>query len=609
MTTDMNIPKKLSLSFVFICVSAAIMMVVFLATILMIRASTENNNLSQEIHADALALETAILRQNSQFRGYLVTGDDSYLKSYYEGRDEYDQVSAKLSSTLTDPEMLKHIEDSRAATLAWRKDWGDRLIAVVKSGQRDAAQQEVRDAGKKVLVSAAVLPLREVRNAEVKNIAQNGDRQQTAIVTAIAALAIGGIALITIAMMAARILSRSIARPITTLTAAMTQLARGDNDIVVDANRGDELGDMARAVLVFRDAALAKAEADRAKEEADRAKAEADRAKLGAEAAQRRVVETLDTALAALASGDLTHVISSPFEPEYERLRQSFNSAVEGLEQSISGVARSAKTVRSGAAEIYTASEDLSRRTEQQASRLQETTEATKQVTVMVGETAQRAADARTAIEVANGNAADGGAIVNEAISAMDAIQTSSEEISQIINLIDSITFQTNLLALNAGVEAARAGDAGKGFAVVASEVRALAQRSADAARDIKTLIHTSSEQVASGVRRVGDTGQMLTLIGSKIGDTNTLINEIAHNTETQADNLKQVSSAVASMDSMTQQNAAMVKVATAAARSLAGEADELATLVARFRLRTAEFGQAAAPAARALRVAGASRG
>ncbi|ATC34209.1 HAMP domain-containing protein [Caulobacter vibrioides] len=609
MTTDMNIPKKLSLSFVFICVSAAIMMVVFLATILMIRASTENNNLSQEIHADALALETAILRQNSQFRGYLVTGDDTYLKSYYEGRDEYDQVSAKLSSTLTDPEMLKHIETSRAATLAWRKDWGDRLIEVVKSGQRDAAQQEVRDAGKKVLVSAAVLPLREVRNAEVKHIAQNGERQQTAIVTAIAALAIGGIALITIAMLAARSLSRSIARPITTLTAAMTQLARGDNDISVDANRGDELGDMARAVLVFRDAALAKAEADRAKEAADRAKAEADRAKLGAEAAQRRVVETLDTALAALASGDLTHVIASPFEPEYERLRQSFNSAVEGLEQSISGVARSAKTVRSGAAEIYTASEDLSRRTEQQASRLQETTTATKQVTVMVGETAQRAADARTAIEVANGNAAEGGAIVTEAISAMDAIQTSSEEISQIINLIDSITFQTNLLALNAGVEAARAGDAGKGFAVVASEVRALAQRSADAARDIKTLIHTSSEQVASGVRRVGDTGQMLTLIGSKIGDTNTLINEIAHNTETQADNLKQVSSAVASMDSMTQQNAAMVKEATAAARSLAGEADELATLVARFRLRSADFGQASSPAARTLRVAGAGRG
>jgi methyl-accepting chemotaxis protein len=608
-TAAMNIPKKLSLAFVLICVSAAVMMVVFLATIMMIRASTESSNRSQSIHADALALETAILRQNSQFRGYLVTGDKSYLKSYYEGRDEYDQVSKKLTETLTDPAMLKHVEDSRVATLAWRKEWGDRLIEVVKAGRRDEAQQEVRDAGKKVLVSDAVLPLRDVRNAEAENIARNGARQQAAIVTAIAALVIGGIALIAIAMTLSRMLSRSIARPITTLTEAMTQLAEGDNDISVDADRTDELGDMARAVLVFRDAALAKAEADRAKAAADQAKAEADRARLGAEAAQRRVVETLDTALAALASGDLTHTITTPFEPEYERLRQSFNSAVEGLEQSISGVARSAKSVHSGAADIYSASEDLSRRTEQQASRLQETSAATQQVSAMVGETAQRASDARTAIEVANGNAMEGGAIVTDAIAAMDAIQNSSEEISQIINLIDSITFQTNLLALNAGVEAARAGDAGKGFAVVASEVRALAQRSSDAARDIKTLINTSSEQVQSGVGRVGDTGQMLTLIGTKIGDTNMLINEIAQNTETQADNLKQVSSAVASMDSMTQQNAAMVREATAAARSLAAEADELATLVARFRLRSrdteAETGISDSDAVAPLKLAG----
>ncbi|WP_240606369.1 methyl-accepting chemotaxis protein [Phenylobacterium kunshanense] len=588
MKFEMNIPKKLSLSFVFICVSAAVMMVVLLATILMIRASTESSNRSQAIHADALALETAILRQNSQLRGYLVTGDKSYLKSYYEGRDEYDQVAQKLTSTLTDPAMLKAIEASRTATVAWRKDWGDRLIKVVGSGLRDEAQQEVRDAGSKVLVSAAVLPLRDVRSAEAKNIAENGARQQMAIVIAMVALAIGGIALIAIAMTLSRMLSRTIARPITTLTQAMTQLAEGDNDIAVDADRADELGDMARAVLVFRDAALAKAEADRAKADADRAKEEADRARVVAEAAQRRVVETLDTALAALASGDLTHVITSPFEPEYERLRQSFNSAVEGLERSISGVVQSARSVHSGAAEIYAASEDLSRRTEQQAASLEETTAASQQVTVMVGETAQRAADARTAIEVANGNAAEGGAIVNEAISAMDAIQASSEEISQIINLIDSITFQTNLLALNAGVEAARAGDAGKGFAVVASEVRALAQRSADAARDIKALINASSEQVASGVGRVGHTGEVLALIGAKIGDTNALINEIAQSTETQAENLKQVNSAVASMDRMTQQNAAMVNEATAAARSLADQADELSTLVARFRLRSA---------------------
>jgi methyl-accepting chemotaxis protein len=585
MIAAMNITRKLSLSFVLICVSAAIMMTVFFGTIWMIRSSTASNNLSQSIHANALSLETAILRQNSQFRGFLVTGDETYLKSYYEGRDEYDTIYTEMKGLLKDPANLKSLEDSHTATLAWRKDWGDRIIQVVRSGRRDEAQQIVRDAGKKVLVSAAVLPLRDIRTAEAELIARNGKNQEDAIVTAIAALILGGIALIATAMTLSVLLSRTIARPITILTAAMAQLAKGDNHITVDAGRADELGDMARAVLVFRDAALAKAEADLAKADAERAKEEADLAKVGADEAQRRVVEALDTALEALASGDLTHVISRPFAPEYERLRKSFNSAVEGLEQSISSVARSAQSVHSGAAEIYSASENLSQRTQQQATRLQETTTATQQVTGMVGETAQRAADARTAITVANSNASEGGAIVDEAVSAMDAIQSSSEEIGQIINLIDGIAFQTNLLALNAGVEAARAGDAGRGFAVVATEVRALAQRSADAARDIKALITKSSEQVSCGVNRVGDTGKMLARIGSKIGDTNALINEIAHSSGAQADKLKQVNSAVASMDSMTQQNAAMVKEATAAARSLATEADELARLVARFRL------------------------
>jgi len=608
MIKSMSIPRKLSLSFVLICVSAAIMMLVFFATTSMISTSTDRNNLSQSIHAKSLSLETAILRQNSQLRGFLVTGDESYLKSYYEGRDEYDSVLATLKPMLVDSANQQRLEKSRVATVAWRKDWGDRLIAIVRAGRRDEAQQIVRDAGSKVFVSAAVLPLREIRDGEVALIAENGARQESAISTAMTALIVGGIALIGIAMVLSVVLSRMIARPISTLTAAMAQLARGDNDITVDANRADELGDMARAVLVFRDTALAKAEADRgraaadhakaeadqgkaaadlAKAEADLAKVEADLAKAGADAAAREVVEALDTALEALAAGDLTHVIRSPFPPEYERLRKSFNSAVEGLEQSISGVAMSAQSVHSGAAQIYSASENLSRRTEQQAWHLQETTTATNQVTGMVGETARSAAEARSAITIANGNASEGCAIVDQAISAMDAIKTSSQEIGQIINLIDGIAFQTNLLALNAGVEAARAGDAGRGFAVVATEVRALAQRSADAAKDIKGLINASSEQVTSGVDRVGESGQMLAKIVAKIGDANTIINEIAQRTETQADNLKQVNGAVSSMDKMTQQNAAMVEEATAAAGILASEADELATLVARFRLKT----------------------
>jgi methyl-accepting chemotaxis protein len=220
MINAMNIPRKLSFSFVAICVSAAVIMMIFFATIVAIRSSTESNNLAQSIHSKSLALETAILRQNSQFRGFLVTGDETYLKSYFEGRDEYDSVSEELKTTLTDPALLEELEKSRVATLAWRKDWGDRLIAEVREGRREEAQQAVRDAGKKVLVSAAVLPLREIRDEQVRRIEDNGARQEAAIITAMAALVIGGLALIGIAVGLSVMLSRMIARPITTLTAS-----------------------------------------------------------------------------------------------------------------------------------------------------------------------------------------------------------------------------------------------------------------------------------------------------------------------------------------------------------------------------------------------------
>lgn len=585
MMSAMRIPRKLSLSFVLICVSAAIMMAVFFGTIMMIRASIDSNNLTRTIEAHTMSLETAVLRQNSQFRGFMVTGDETYLKSYYEGRDEYDRVVVELTALLSSADKKALVEKSRLATVAWRADWGDRLIALVRAGGREEAGQAVRDAGKLVLVSDAVLPLRELREGEAALTAANLARQQAAIVTAIVALIVGGIALIGIAMFLAAMLSRMIAQPITVLTAAMGQLANGDNDIVVDADRADELGDMARAVLVFRDTALAKHEADAAKSLADLAKTAAERDKAEADTAQRLVVEALDTALEALAAGDLTHVISTPFAPEYERLRKSFNVAVQGLEESLAGVAGSAQSVRLGATQICSASEHLSHRTEQQSSTLQETTTATNQVTDMVGGTARSAADARNAITMANGDATDGRLVVDQAISAMDAIKAGSQEIGEIITMIDGIALQTNLLALNAGVEAARAGETGRGFAVVAGEVRELAKRTVDAAKEIKQLIARSSQEVKLGVDRVGETGEMLARVVSRIGDANTLVIDIAHGAQTQAESMKQVNGAVASMDRNTQQNAAMAEEATAAARILATEADELATLVSRFRL------------------------
>ena len=597
MIKAMNITRKLSLSFACICVSAAVMMIVFFSAIWMIQTSTKRNNLSQSIHAQTLTLETSILRQNSQFRGFLVTGDESYLKSYYEGRDEYDRVERSLKLIIDDPVKKQLLEESRIATVAWRKDWGDRLISAVRAGQREEAQQMVRDAGAKVLTSKAVLPLRDIRDTETKLIADNAKRQERAIFTAMAALVLGGIALIAIAMTLSGVLSRIIARPITILTRAMAQLAKGDNEIAVDADRADELGDMARAVLVFRDTALAKAAADRAKAEAEMAKAEADAAKAEADVAQRKVVETLSTALERLAQGDLTHSIDQTFPREYEALRADFNSAVAKLHDAMQVIVATSSGISSGVDEIAGASSELSRRTEQQAASLEETAAALDEITATVKVSADGASHARVVVQEAKTGAAEGGNVVREAISAMDLIESSSRQIGQIIGVIDEIAFQTSLLALNAGVEPARAGDAGRGFAVVASEVRALAQRSAEAAKEIKSLISASSQQVKSGVQLVGRTGEALNALARQVGEIDGLVGDIAASAKEQAAGLNQVNSAVNEMDQVTQQNAAMVEETAAATVVLKTEAAELSRLMGDFRTGAAASQLSSRPA------------
>jgi methyl-accepting chemotaxis protein len=320
-----------------------------------------------------------------------------------------------------------------------------------------------------------------------------------------------------------------------------------------------------------------------------------------AEAEQRHVVSELETGLEAIAQGNLTGRIEQPFAASYEGLRMSFNATLDNLGDILSRVASTASSVHTGATEIRAASDDLSLRTEQQAASLEETAAAMNQVTSMVQNTAVSAVQVNTSIGEAHREASQGGVVVEKAVSAMGAIEKSSSEIAQIISVIDGIAFQTNLLALNAGVEAARAGEAGKGFAVVANEVRALAQRSAEAAKDIKGLITTSSVQVQAGVGLVGETGTMLTSIVNRVGEISTLITHISESAEAQAASLQQVNGAVGEMDKMTQQNAAMVEESTAAARSLANEADALTSLVARFKVADAPHaGHAHKPVMRA---------
>jgi methyl-accepting chemotaxis protein len=302
-------------------------------------------------------------------------------------------------------------------------------------------------------------------------------------------------------------------------------------------------------------------------------------------AAQEQVVEALGTGLSKLAASDLSHRIHTVFPADYERLRTDFNRAMDAVASVMTAVGEATSGINNGAGDIRQASDDLSQRTEQQAASLEQTAAAMDEITGTVRETAAGANRANAVVTEARAEAEQSGDVVRRAVEAMNGIERASAEISEIISVIDGIAFQTNLLALNAGVEAARAGDAGKGFAVVASEVRALAQRSADAAKDVKAKIIASSEQVEAGVELVSETGKALQRIIGRIGEISTLVATIASSAEQQATGLQQVNTAVSEMDGVTQQNAAMVEQATAAARSLAEEAAELTRQVARFNL------------------------
>ncbi len=296
------------------------------------------------------------------------------------------------------------------------------------------------------------------------------------------------------------------------------------------------------------------------------------------------MVNGLADGLSRLSQGDLTCAITADFPGEYAKLKTDFNAAVEQLRDAMTVVLGNIGGIRSGSSEISQAADDLSRRTEQQAASLEETAAALDEITATVNRTASGARQASDVVQAARGDAESSGTVVREAVTAMGAIEKSANEISQIIGVIDEIAFQTNLLALNAGVEAARAGDAGRGFAVVAQEVRALAQRSAQAAKEIKALISASSQQVGQGVELVGETGRALDKIVAQVADIDALISEIAASAQEQATGLAEVNTAVNQMDQVVQQNAAMVEQSTAATHALKSETAELNRLISRFR-------------------------
>jgi methyl-accepting chemotaxis protein len=556
---------------------------------------------TNEVLSTVDAIVGSMVNQETGVRGYLLAAKQEFLAPQIAGAKAFDTEFAKIRALTSDnASQQKRLDDLAVAVAGWKKEVVDQEIALMANPAtvEKARAIETSGAGKTWMdqirakaaeIADAERSLLTIRAAEAKNAAS------FARITIIS----GGLSMIAVAVMALFALNFGLVRPIRSMNTAMTKLAEGDTGITVPGvSRGDEIGAMAGAVEVFRQAAITnrelEANATSMRDKQDREQAEVRRAKEIEAEALAFATKNLAAGLQRLAASDVSFQIADAFAPDFEALRHDFNRSVQQLGDTLSAISDSIVAIDNGSREISSGAQDLSKRTEQQASSLEQTAAALDEITANVSNSTKRTEEARLAATQANRSAAQSAEVVSHAEEAMQRIEESSEQISNIIGVIDEIAFQTNLLALNAGVEAARAGEAGKGFAVVAQEVRELAQRSAQAAKEIKGLIQKSSSEVENGVKLVRDTGVALKTIGEQISDINNHMDSIATSAKEQSTGLAEVNTAVNSMDQTTQQNAAMVEESTAASASLAMESAKLRDLVSQFKLQSSG-GQSAA--------------
>ena len=581
--------------------------------------------------AEANTIISSAVNMETGMRGFAIAGEDAYLAPYTDGQANFDKTIEALKATVSDnPPQVARLTEASTTIKQWQTQVADKQIAMRRTVGTTATMDDVvtfsANAGGKVFFDKFRGIMGEFINIESGLMVQRTETNAQITSTTFWSIIAGLIGAVVLGAVSALGIGASISKPITNLTDAMRSIAGGDlTSEILGVERRDEVGDMARATLVFRDNGLKVAEMTQAEarrlvdDKASRAKmmgelqsafgvvvdaaiagdfsgrvpANFPDAEINSLAGSvNNLVQTVDTGLAetstvlsAIAGAELDQRITGHYQGAFGRLKDDTNAVAEKLTEIVTQLKDTSRTLKNATGEILSGANDLSERTTKQAATIEETSAAVEQLSTTVMQNSKRAQEASVSTGDVAKTAEHSGSIMADATIAMERITTSSSQISNIIGMIDDIAFQTNLLALNASVEAARAGEAGAGFAVVAIEVRRLAQSSAQASSEIKVLIQQSATEVQSGSKLVVDASSKLQTMLAAVRVNRSLMEGIARDSQEQASALGEVTTAVRQMDEMTQHNAALVEEINAAIEQTESQATELDRIVNIFTL------------------------